>query len=217
MKRLMPLALLIGGFAIAAAAPWRSAPVSGSAPVQAVTKVAIFEDPVAPKVSPKGYDLTIVEFQDYNCPVCRRAHPVVAALLASDRKIRLIYRDWPIFGPVSDQAARAAIASQWQGRHEAFNAELFRGAGRLDVSAIRAAADRAGVDWVRLRGDLVRHRREIAALMARTDRQARTMGLQGTPAFVIGPYLVPGALDLNSMRKIVAEARTRPDRPVKGP
>lgn len=216
MKRLVPFVVLISGFAMAAAAPWRPAPTAGSAPAQTATKTALLEDPVAPEIAPRGYDVTVVEFQDYNCPVCRRTHAVVKALLASDRKVRFVYRDWPIFGPISEQAARAAIASRWQGRHEALDAELFRGAGKLDAPAIKAAAIRARVDWARLQADLIKHKSQIDALLGRTDRQARAIGLQGTPAFVIGSYLVPGALDLQSMQKIVAEARARPDGPGKG-
>lgn len=180
-----------------------------------ITKSAILEDPLAPKVAPKGYDITIVQFADYNCGYCRRMHSVVAALIASDPKIRLVYRDWPIFGPVSVEAARAAIASQWQGKHEAFNAALYAGAGKLDSSAIRTAANRAGVNWPRLQADLVKHKAEIDALLARTSEQAPAIGLQGTPAFIIGAYLAPGALDLATLRKAVAEARRNPNGPAK--
>lgn len=180
-----------------------------------ITKSAILEDPVAPKVAPKGYDITIVQFADYNCGYCRRMHSVVAALIASDPKIRLVYRDWPIFGPVSVEAARAAIASQWQGKHEAFNAALYAGAGKLDSSAIRTAANRAGVNWPRLQADLVKHKAEIDALLARTSEQAPAIGLRGTPAFIIGAYLAPGALDLATLRKAVAEARRNPNGPAK--
>ena len=140
---------------------------------------------------------------------------VVAALIASDPKIRLVYRDWPIFGPVSVEAARAAIASQWQGKHEAFNAALYAGAGKLDSSAIRTAANRAGVYWPRLQADLIKHKAEIDALLARTNEQAPAIGLQGTPAFIIGAYLAPGALDLATLRKAVAEARRNPNGPAR--
>lgn len=172
-----------------------------------ITKSAILEDPVAPKVAPKGYDITIVQFADYNCGYCRRMHSVVAALIASDPKIRLVYRDWPIFGPVSVEAARAAIASQWQGKHEAFNAALYAGAGKLDSSAIRTAANRAGVNWPRLQADLVKHKAEIDALLARTSEQAPAIGLRGTPAFIIGAYLAPGALDLATLQPCVRRSR----------
>lgn len=217
MKRALfvavPLAILAAtGFGV-----WHSDTLATPAAAATITKASILEDPIAPKVAPKGYDVTIVEFADYNCPYCRRMHPVVAALIASDKKVRLVYRDWPIFGPVSVEAARAAIASQWQGKHEAFNAELYAGAGKLDSAAIRMAANRAGVSWPRLQADLVKHKGAIDSLLARTNEQAPALGLQGTPAFIVGPYLLPGALDLATLRKAVAEARKNPNGPPKAP
>ncbi|MFA6032152.1 MAG: DsbA family protein, partial [Myxococcota bacterium] len=68
----------------------------------------IQNDPVAPTIAPKGYDVTIVMFSDYQCPFCRKVHPVVENLMASDKKVKLVYRDWPIFGAPSTEAARAA-------------------------------------------------------------------------------------------------------------
>lgn len=172
-----------------------------------ISRAAIFEDAVAPKVAPRGYDITIVEFADYNCPYCKRMHPVLKALLTSDPKIRLVYRDWPIFGGASVEAARAAIASQWQGKHAVFNDALHSASGKLDSAGIRTAADRAGVNWPRLQADLKTHKSEIDALLARTNRQATAIGLSGTPGLIIGNYLVPGALDLPAMRTAVAQAR----------
>lgn len=214
MTRNRSLMALLAVLAISGVGMW-STDAMTPAVAATITKSAILEDPVAPKVAPKGYDITIVQFADYNCGYCRRMHSVVAALIASDPKIRLVYRDWPIFGPVSVEAARAAIASQWQGKHEAFNAALYAGAGKLDSSAIRTAANRAGVNWPRLQADLVKHKAEIDALLARTSEQAPAIGLQGTPAFIIGAYLAPGALDLATLRKAVAEARRNPNGPAK--
>ncbi len=208
MKRILfftaPLAVL------AAIGFWSSAVLTTPAIAGPVTRASIMEDPVAPKLGAKGHDVTIVEFADYACSYCRRMHPVIAALMASDPKIRLVYRDWPIFGPASVEAARAAIASQWQGKHRAFDAALYAGTGKLDSSAIRLAADRAGVDWPRLQADLVRHRADIDGVLARTNEQAPAIGLQGTPAFIIGAYLLPGAIDLPTLRKAVAAARKSP-------
>lgn len=208
MKRILsftaPLAVL------AAIGLWSSAVLTTPAIAGPVTRASIMEDPVAPKLGAKGHDVTIVEFADYACSYCRRMHPVIAALMASDRKIRLVYRDWPIFGPASVEAARAAIASQWQGKHQAFDTALYAGTGKLDSSAIRLAADRAGVDWPRLQADLVRHKADIDGVLARTNEQAPAIGLQGTPAFIIGAYLLPGAIDLPTLRKAVAAARKSP-------
>ena len=215
MTRNRFLMALLSVLAISGVGMWSTDALTTSAVAATITKSAILEDPVAPKVAPKGYDITIVQFADYNCGYCRRMHSVVAALIASDPKIRLVYRDWPIFGPVSVEAARAAIASQWQGKHEAFNAALYAGAGKLDSSAIRTAANRAGVSWPRLQADLVKHKAEIDALLARTNEQAPAIGLRGTPAFIIGAYLAPGALDLATLRKAVAEARRNPNGPAR--
>jgi len=215
MTRLRSSAALLAMLAITGFGAWSMDALTTPAVAATITKAAILEDPVAPKIAAKGYDITIVQFADYNCAYCRRMHSVVAALIASDPKIRLVYRDWPIFGPVSVDVARAAIASQWQGKHEAFNAALYAGAGKLDSPAIRMAANRAGVNWPRLQADLVKHRAEIDGLLARTAEQAPAIGLQGTPAFIIGAYLVPGAIDLATLRKAVAEARRNPNGPAK--
>lgn len=164
-------------------------------------------DAIAPVAGARNADVTVVVFSDYQCPYCRKLHPQLQALLASDRKVRVLYRDWPIFGPMSREAARAAIASRWQGKHEAFNDSLMRSSGQLSSTSIRAAAARAGVDWARLQSDLSKHGTEIDALLARTDHYANIMGLEGTPGFLIGSYRVPGVLDLAGLRRLVAKVR----------
>lgn len=171
----------------------------------------IQNDPVAPTIAPKGYDVTIVMFSDYQCPFCRKVHPVVENLMASDKKVRLVYRDWPIFGAPSTEAARAAIASKWQGKHAPFHDALMKMPGKVSSDTIRAAADKAGVDWAKLQSDLVAHKDEIDGTLARSSRFAAMMGLQGTPGFLVGPYLIPGGIDLAGLKKAVALARTEPD------
>lgn len=172
-----------------------------------LSRKAVMDDPLAPKRSRSSYNVTIVEFFDYNCPYCRRMEPVLTALLASDAKVRLVYRDWPIFGPASSEAARAAIASQWQGRHAAFHEALLTSPARLDSAGIRAAATRAKLDWPRLQRDLKAHDTEIGALLARTDAIAGAIGFNGTPAMIVGSHPVAGAVDLPTLRRLVAAAR----------
>jgi protein-disulfide isomerase len=172
---------------------------------------AIRTDPVAPVITPKGADVTIVLFSDYNCPYCRKVHPALQALLREDPKVRLLYRDWPIFGGASTEAARAAIAAEFQGKHAAFNDALMTTQGKLDSAAIRSAANRAGVDWTRLQKDLTARRQEIDAVLGRSDRYARMLGLTGTPGLLIGPYLLPGAVGVAELRKVVAAVRAKPE------
>src|SRR3546814_13776018 len=83
--------------------------------------------------------------------------------------------------------------------------------GRLSAEKIRAAADQAGVDWQRLTSDLEAHAKEIDAALARSDRQAGMLGISGTPAMFVGPYLVAGALTPDQLRQAVAIARQYPD------
>jgi protein-disulfide isomerase len=175
------------------------------------TREAFVEDPVAPRNAPANYDLTIVMYSDYQCPYCRKMHPVLEQAVAEDGKIRVIYRDWPIFGAASTTAARLAIASKWQNKHAAFHAALMQSPGKLSDETIRTAANAASVDWSRLQADLKAHASEIDALIARNAQQAALLGLQGTPGLIIGAYLVPGGIDLNTLRASIKEARAKPD------
>lgn len=170
---------------------------------------AIVDDPIAPKTAGNGQDVTVVEFFDYNCPYCRGMEPTFTALLKTDPKFLIVYRDWPIFGGSSIEAAKAAIGSQWQGRHGAFHEALMSSPARLDSAGIKAAAARAGVDWPRLQRDLKAHGAEIDALLARTDAIAGVLGFNGTPALIVGSQVVAGAVDLPTLRRLIAEARAK--------
>lgn len=176
-----------------------------------MSRKTVVDDPIAPKRGSAGYDVSIVEFFDYNCPYCRRMEPVLNALLASDPKVRIIYRDWPIFGPPSREASQAAIASQWQERHAAFHEALMTAPGKLDSAGVRNAAIRAKVDWPRLQRDLKAHGSEIDALLARTDAIAGVIGFNGTPGLIVGSQVVAGAVDLPALARLVASARANPE------
>jgi len=165
------------------------------------------DDPAMPSVAPAGYDVTIVVFSDYQCPYCRKLHVSLKQFLQQDKKVRVVYRDWPIFGAPSIEAARAALASRYQGKHAAFNDALMETSGRLDSQAIQLAAQRAGVDRKRLNADLAAHKADIDAALARTARLAEGMDLTGTPAMVIGSYLLPGAATAEMLVKAVEIAR----------
>lgn len=172
-----------------------------------LTREMFLEDDVAPRVQPAAYDTTIVMYTDYQCPYCRKAHVALTELLKKDRKVRILYRDWPIFGPASEQAARLAIASKWQGKHAEFHDALMRTPGKLSDSSIRAAATKAGVDWARLQRDLKAHEAEISALLERNNVQAEALGLSGTPGFIIGNTFAPGGVDLAGFKELLKESR----------
>jgi|TARA_Y100001968_G_scaffold332089_1_gene389012 protein-disulfide isomerase len=170
-------------------------------------RAEIADDPIAPKLAPEGYDVTIISYSDYQCPFCRKIHPELERLAQEDGKVRIVYRDWPIFGPASEEAARMAIASQWQNKHRQFNDALMRTDGKLSSEKIRAAAAAAGIDFARLERDMETREDDIDGVLRRTAMQAAQMGLQGTPAMLVGPYMIPGAVDYAGLTRAVAEAR----------
>ena len=134
-----------------------------------ITKADFFKPGIAPTRLKGAYDVTVVYFMDYQCPVCRAHTNDYARVFSEDPKVRVIYRDTPIFGPQSETAARLAIASQFQGKHEAFHLALMRSKGRLTDATIREAAAKAGVNWARLQKDLATRRKQIDAQISGTE------------------------------------------------
>lgn len=165
------------------------------------------EDPDAPMIAPKGYDVTIVQYMDYQCPACRATHGPLKKLLAEDKKVRVIFRDWPIFGPASEHAALIAVASKFQGKYFAVHDALFDTPRPLTNEKVDAAARKAGVDWERLKKDMVDHSEDVEDLLARNDQQAQLLGLDGTPGFIIGEVQSFGGMSLDQLRESVKEAR----------
>lgn len=169
----------------------------------------LFRDPDAPVLGNPQGSLPMAEFFDYRCPYCQQMHPLVRRLLQADSDIRYVAKEWPVFGGVSVVAARAALAANWQGKFAAVNSALFRAAGGLDAARVRDALKDAGVDMARFDHDLAARRDDLNASLGRVAMQAGSLGLQGTPVFVIGTYVVPGALSYDDLRKVVAKARAK--------
>jgi protein-disulfide isomerase len=168
---------------------------------------ALFDDPATPSQGEANADVTLVEFFDYRCGVCRRVYPVVANLMSSDRKIRRVYKDWPILGPESVYAARAALASRYQNKYIEFHHALMESRVNLTEQTILDIGVRAGLDKAQLLRDM--ERPEIEAQLRRNFELADALKLNGTPSFVIGDNVVRGARDLQTLRNLVAEARAK--------
>ena len=159
-------------------------------------------DPVAG--NPAG-DVTVVEFYDVRCPYCRRMLPVVAELLKRDPGVRIVYKDFPILGPASTLAARALLAAHKQGGYLKMHTVLMTGAPALDQDGLRAATNRAGLDWDRLQRDM--NDPDIAARIAANLALGKRLEIRGTPAYVIGQQILPGAVDVADLVAAVAAAR----------
>ena len=146
---------------------------------------------------------------DYQCPYCREAHATLRQLMAEDKKLRIIFRDIPVFGPGSEKAARIAIAAKYQNKYLAVHSALLAASRPLDDKKIEAAARKAGADWNRLQADLKRHSTDIEDLIERNMIQSEMLGFSGTPGFIIGTTLGFGAIKIGPIRKVIAETRAK--------
>ncbi len=202
-RAVLGLVLMIGCAAAASAAPLEPSDPD-------LSREALLSDPQTPVAGdPKG-DVTIVAFFDYNCPYCMKAEAALQKLLQTDKHIRLVYKDWPIFGDVSVYAAKIALAANYQGKYAAVHDALMATMRKKTTQAeVRQIALAAGADGTRLDADLSAHSAEIDAILKRTDKQATAMGFAGTPVFLIGPFLVAAALDLPGFQETVSNARKR--------
>ncbi|BBK31042.1 protein-disulfide isomerase [Stella humosa] len=159
-------------------------------------------DPVAG--NPKG-DVTVVEFFDYNCPYCKQVKPVVAGVLEKDRKVRIVYKEFPILGPASEFAARAALAAHKQDKYLAFHHALMGNKARLSEESVLSTAKAVGLDVERMKRDM--QDPGIAARIAETRELAVRIGIRGTPALVIGDELLPNAFEAGAMEAMIDKAR----------
>lgn len=169
---------------------------------------AIFNDSEAPVGgNPKG-DVTIVAFEDYNCTNCKASEPALQKLVKDDGHIRVVYKDWPIFGKASVYGAEIALAAKYQGKYLVAHDVLMKipGAGVSETRMTQALRE-ASIAIDRLHKDLKIHREEIRRLIRRNTKQAVGLGYEGTPIFLIGPYEVNAVLDYAGFKKFVAKAR----------
>ena len=156
--------------------------------------------------NPEG-DVTVVEFLDYRCGYCKQAHDGVQALVASDSNVRYVVKEFPILGPDSTFAARAALAALAQGPelYEAFNAAMMRHQGDLGNRTVLRIAESVGLDGDELRAEM--DNPAIAERIRTTYGLAREMGINGTPAFVSGSEVVRGYVPYDNLRELVERAR----------
>lgn len=151
--------------------------------------------------NPNG-KVTMVEFFDYNCGFCKRALADMQALLRDDPELRIVLKEFPILGPGSVEAAQVAVAVRMQdpagGKYLAFHQALLQQRGMVDRKAALAAARDAGLDVDRIARDLSDP--EVQVTLAETHALARELGINGTPAYVIGDKIVPGAIGVNGLK-----------------
>jgi protein-disulfide isomerase len=181
----------------------RDKAASRAAVAAARSELVTPDDPVAG--NPRG-SVTIVEFFDVRCPYCRKLEPSMAAFLASDRDVRLVYKDLPILGPASLLGTKALLAAQKQNAYDKLRTAIMRMPPDITVAAIEVEAKKLGLDTPRLLHDM-----DDAAIQSRIDanlRLAHELNIQGTPAMIVGDQLLPGAVDEAELKRVVDAART---------
>ncbi len=167
----------------------------------------LLRDPASPVSGNLNGDVTVIEFFDYRCGYCKRVAGAVMQLQKDDPSVRVVYKDFPILGEVSVFGARAALAAREQGKHQAFHEAMLASEIELTKEVVLAIAQRVGLDVKKLEVDLNAPGWETA--IDRNYTLANLLGISGTPGFVIGSEVYPGALELAGLKALVAKARTK--------
>jgi protein-disulfide isomerase len=170
---------------------------------------ATLNDAGSPSVARRGADVTIVEFSDYQCTPCKEGEADFERVVASDGRVRVIYKDWAALGPASKSEAEIALAAAGQGRYLAVHEAFMRSRARPAPYEAQALAIEAGADWPRLQADLVRYHSAIDSQLAKHAFEAWSLGLEGPPGYLVGPFLVRGRLTARDLRSLIARSRRR--------
>ncbi len=168
-------------------------------------KKALFENPVDVVIGNPQGDVTVVEFFDYQCGYCKAVLSDTQRLIKDDSKVRFVLKEFPILGPASVTASKAAIASRAQGKYVDYHNALMAHRGQLDDDTIMRLAKSVGIDTDKLKKDM--DSPDVLKVVAVNQMLAEQLNIRGTPAFIIGDSLVPGAIKLDEMKRLVDAAR----------
>ncbi len=183
----------------------RSAREQAASTAMVSRKNDLFNHPMTPTTGDAKADITIVEFFDYQCGYCKRAMQTVLEIQKEDPRLRIAWKELPILGPASEFAARAAMAAKRQDKYLDFHVAVMSNRGQLTPDSVLQIAGKAGLDLDRLKRDMADP--AIEKYLQETLQLAQELGINGTPGFIIGNKLVPGAVDKQQMKELIAEAR----------
>ncbi len=165
----------------------------------------IFHNPMDAIVgNPKG-DVTIVEFMDYNCGWCKKSVKELQSLVGTDKNVRVVMKEFPIFGEGSEYAARAALASVKQNKYWVLHQALFASEGKVTPEVVDQIAAEQGLDVAKLKTDM--KAADIDAAIKKNQAMAQSLALSGTPAFIVDTKLIPGYTELANLQAMLADVR----------
>lgn len=201
------IVMLLG--AVLAAPPASAQAPGGGDPL---SRERVLRDPDIPAAGNPNGDITIVEFFDYQCPYCKTVHPELKKAIEADGKVRVVYKNWPIFGGVSTFAARLVLATKYQNKYAEAHEALMTASTKLDELRVLDLLEHAGIDIKRAQEDLEKNAKTIDAALARSRDQALAFGFQGTPSFIFNTFRYAGMLDAEGFKAAFSDARKARDK-----
>jgi len=206
MKRRAFAATMLLGLAAPFAASAQAAPSPGpavdagdivkaeleKASGQAATARAgqLLRDPMSPVIGNPDGDVTLVKFSDYQCTFCKAADPRIEKLMTDDPKVRVVVKEFPVLGPVSVVAAKAALAARLQGKYHPYHQAMMGFRGKLTNDDIFAMAGKAGLDVARLKADM--ESPEVTDQIIDTFNLARALKISLTPGYIVNATVLSG-------------------------
>lgn len=166
-------------------------------------KQRLEDDKNAPILGNPNGEIIIVEFFDYNCGYCRRAFKTIMNLIADNNAVKVVMRELPILGDASVFTAKASLASQKQQKYEEFHVALMNNRSRNTEKSVLKIAKKIGMDIDQLQLDM--NSSFVLNHIEESQKLSESLGISGTPAFVFGEKIVPGAIDLQAMKDLVAQ------------
>lgn len=164
-------------------------------------KAELYADPDTPVVGNAKGDVTIAVFFDYNCGYCKKTLPGLQALLAKDPSLKVVYKEFPVLGPPSLLGARAALAAHKQGKYAAFHEALVQ-LPNITLEEIKTLAEHLSLNYAELMKDL--EDPKTLEVLERNAQLAGALDINGTPAYIVGEQLIPGAMDADALAQLVA-------------
>ena len=170
-------------------------------------KQELYSDVNSPSYGANDADITIVEFFDYHCGYCKQLLPTITKILEKDKKIRVVFKEFPILSEDSVLASRAALAVNRidKDKYFAFHTALMNVKGRFDERTIFDAAKKLSIDIAKLKAEMAKP--EIEAILDSNRKLGEALAITGTPVTIIGTEVTSGALPLDMVQKLVADAR----------
>ncbi len=174
----------------------------------AANKANLYNDPDSPSVGDeKTADITLVEFYDYHCGYCKHMLPTITQLLKDDKKVRVVFKEFPILSEDSALAARAAVAANRVAKEKyfAYHSALMKHEGKFEEKNLLELAQKEGIDSAKLKAEMAKP--EVTAVLDKMRKLGADLGVRGTPALILNDHFLPGAMELDDLKKVIENVR----------